>query len=288
VSPAQSTDAAAVAAEVLRSRRYRWVAPDLIARLAGEAVAGSARPAEAVKRVKRRLHQVCGAYVSDVRPEAILEELREASAEGGLAELRAACRRVLARHASTRERLPVLETFYPAVFARTGIPRVLLDVACGLGPLAWPWMGLPPDVVYRAYDVDRRLVEIVDGFLTLVGVPHEAAQRDVVGCPPEGPADVALLLKSAPCLEQQAPGSTRRLFEALDVRHVVLSYPTRSLGGAARSMIAHYRAQVDALLTGSPWRVAELPFPLETVYVLTRPELGDPYHEPGDAGPGGL
>jgi 16S rRNA (guanine(1405)-N(7))-methyltransferase len=281
VSPAPAPDAAAVAAEVLRSRRYRWVAPDLIVRLAGEALAGSARPAEAVKRVKRRLHQVCGAYVSDVRPEAILEELREASARGGPAELHAACRRALARHASTRERLPVLETFYPAVFALTGVPRVLLDVACGLGPLAWPWMGLPSETVYRAYDVDRRLVEVVDGFLTLVGVPHVAAQRDVVGCPPGGPADVALLLKSAPCLEQQAPGSTGRLLDALDARHVVLSYPTRSLGGASRSMVAHYRAQLAALLSGSSWRVAELPFPLETVYVLSR-------SEPGDAGSGGL
>jgi 16S rRNA (guanine(1405)-N(7))-methyltransferase len=271
VSPDAGKDVAAVSAEVLRSARYRWVAPDLVARLAAESLAVSPRPADAVKRTKRRLHQLCGAYVWAVRPEAILAGLRDALERDGPDGLRAACRVALSRHASTRERLPELDSFYPAIFAHTGVPRSILDVACGLGPLAWPWMGLPPRTRYLAYDVDRRLVQLVDGFLTLCDVPHEAELRDVVARPPSDPVDVALLLKSAPCLDQQAPGAAKRLLEILPARHVVLSYPTRSLGGAGKGMVAHYRAHLEGMLAGTGREVATVPFASETVYVLSRP-----------------
>jgi 16S rRNA (guanine(1405)-N(7))-methyltransferase len=275
-SGGEGEPAAAVAAEALRSRRYRWVAPELVERLAGEALIGSRRPADAVKRLKRRLHQICGAYVWEVRPDAVLAELRGAQERSGPEGLRAACRRALARHASTRERLPVIEDFYRAIFARTGPPGRVLDLACGLGPLAWPWMGLPAQTGYVAYDVDRRLVELVDGALTLCGVGHVAALRDVIGRPPEEPADVALLLKAAPCLEQQDPGGTRRMLGALRARRLVVSFPTRSLGGADRGMRGHYRAQLDAIVAGTPWEPASaaaperIDFPLETVYLLGR------------------
>ena len=262
-----------ITGEVLRSRRYRWIAPQAVTRLAAEALPGSRNEAEAVKRTKRRLHQACGAYLSDLRPEEILDRLRAARDRGGTPGLREATRDVLARHASTRERLPVLEAFYRSIFERTGTPGVLLDVACGLGPLAWPWMGLPAGTAYHAYDVDRRLVDLVDGFLTLCEVPHVATLRDVIADPPAEPADVALLLKAAPCLEAQSPGSPARLLRALGaapVRCVVLSYPARSLGGSEKGMVDHYRRQVDGLVDEADWSRMELSFPAETVYLLTR------------------
>jgi 16S rRNA (guanine(1405)-N(7))-methyltransferase len=270
VSPETGEQVAAVTAEVLRSARYRWVAPDLVARLAAQSLAISPRPVDAIKRTKRHLHQVCGAFVRDVRPEATLADLRAALEQDGPAGLRAACRVALARHASTRERLPDLEAFYPAIFSHTGAPRSILDLACGLGPLAWPWMGLPPSIQYSAYDVDQRLVQLVDGFLTLLDVPHVVQLRDVVALPPRQPVDVALLLKGAPCLDQQAPGSARRLLEALSARHVALTYPNRSLGGAGKGMVAHYRAHLEGMLAGAGWEVATVPFSSETVYVLSR------------------
>ncbi|MGH2350047.1 MAG: 16S rRNA methyltransferase [Chloroflexota bacterium] len=259
-----------VAAEVLRSRRYRWIAPDLVRRLVREEVPRSRNRADTVKRTKRRLHQSFGAYVWDIRPDEALAQLRAARDTGDEARLRDACREILSRHASTRERLPVLDRFYPEVFQITGAPQVLIDVACGLGPLALPWMSLPPGASYLAFDIDRRLIELVDGFLDLCGVPHLTEVRDVAAQPPATPADVALLLKTAPCLEQQHAGSARRLIAALHARHIVLSFPTRSLGGASKGMVEHYRDQLTTMVVGSDWRITELLFPPELVYVLTR------------------
>jgi 16S rRNA (guanine(1405)-N(7))-methyltransferase len=222
------------------------------------------------------LHQVFGAYATEIDPVRALASLHQARATGGAA-WQQACVDLMGRHASTRERLPILGRFYREIFAITGPPTSVLDLACGLGPLALPWMALPPESVYEACDVDRRLVEVVDGFLSLAGQPHQAILRDVVADPPLVPAHVAFLLKSAPCLEQQAPGSARRLLERLNAQWLVVSYPTRSLGGAGKGMLATYRSQFRALIEGLAGSVDELLFPGELVYVArcVSSSLGD-------------
>jgi 16S rRNA (guanine(1405)-N(7))-methyltransferase len=257
----------AVVRETLRSRRYRWVAPELVARLARDGAAGARNEADAVKRTKRRLHQVFGAYAMEIEPTKALEQLRVA-AHAGPDVLRGACADLMSRHASSRERLPILDQFYRDIFAVTGPPARVLDLACGLAPLALPWMGLPPKTVYTACDVDRRLVQIVDGFLTLAGQPHGALLCDVLAAPPASHADVALLLKSAPCLEQQGAGSTALLLQKLDATWIVVSYPTRSLGGAGKGMLATYRRQFTSLATRLDLQAEEVLFPNELVYVV--------------------
>src|ERR671924_466114 len=109
-----------VVAEVLRSPRHRWLASDVVTRVAATESPKARTQADAVKRTKRRLHQAFGAYLGDLRPEAALDQLTAAwrSADPGAFEQ--VCRRLLAQHASTRERLPVLETFYREIFAHTG------------------------------------------------------------------------------------------------------------------------------------------------------------------------
>ena len=256
-----------VCAEVLRSRRYRWIAPDLVRRLAQDELALSRNRAEAAKRTKRRLHQICGAYLWEIDPVDHLAQIAAARA-GGDAALKAACRQLMARHASTRERLPILDRFYGEIFAVTGRPHHILDVACGLGPLAIPWMDLPAGAHYRAYEIDRRLVELTDGFLSICGVPHAVELLDVAASPPAAEAGVTLVLKTLPCLEQQAPGSARRLLDALHAPHVVISYPTRSLGGAAKGMVEQYRVQLLSMANPARWKIEELLFPSELVFVL--------------------
>jgi 16S rRNA (guanine(1405)-N(7))-methyltransferase len=259
-----------VVAAVLQSRRYRWLAPDVVSRLARAELTRSFTVPEAIKRTKRRLHQIFGAYVSDIRADAALAAVAAAQRSGDPAAVRTACAALLRQHASTRERLPLLDTFYRDIFGATGAPRVLLDLACGLNPLCWPWMNLAPDTQYTAYDIDRRVIQLVGGFLTLCGVPHTVDVLDLAARSPAQSGDVALLLKALPCLERQEAGSARRLLTELNVRHVVVSFPTRSLGGASKGMLHQYREVLASLLTGLPWRASELRAHPELVYVLDR------------------
>jgi 16S rRNA (guanine(1405)-N(7))-methyltransferase len=176
-------------------------------------------------------------------------------------------------HASTRERLPILDTFYERIFAITGVPTSVVDIACGLNPLAAPWMGLPDDARYVAYDIDSAMLGFVDGVLSLLGIDHRAELRDIVADPPNDACDVALFLKTIPCLDQQDPAAASRVLRAIQARHVVVTFPTRSLGGHGKGMARNYRARFETLLEdlGQGFTLAgEIEMEGELVFVVDR------------------
>jgi 16S rRNA (guanine(1405)-N(7))-methyltransferase len=255
---------------VLRSSRYHDVDPSLVERLAAEELVRSRDADDAVKRVKRRLHQAIGAFRGAGRGDA-LGKLR-AAWTGDLAEagFRAATTELLATHASTRERLTDLPAFYDPIWEITGSPARLLDIGCGLAPLALPWMGLDPTTVYHAVDADRRPLDTVGAFLDLVGQPHVAESVDAVAAPPAAPADVALLLKLVTTLDRQHPDAAAALLGRLPVHHAVVSFALRSLGGRGRGREATYRRRMDRLAAGVGRirDVRERSVPSELVFVV--------------------
>jgi 16S rRNA (guanine(1405)-N(7))-methyltransferase len=250
---------------VLRSTRYRSVDPILVARLAAEELPKARNADDAVKRVKRRLHQAVGAFRRQPR----------AASRWPVADpeaLRAACRDVMRTHASTRERLPVLERFHAPIWEITGVPRRVLDLGCGLHPLAVPWMDIG-DAWYVATDVDAGTLRIVGGFLEAVGQPHRIELRDLVTGPPSEPADVAFALKLVTTLDRQDQGAATRLVRHVRARHVVVSFAARSLGGRTGrgGRERTYRDRLDRLVAeaGRVRAVAEASVPNELVFVLT-------------------
>ncbi len=252
---------------VRRSSRYRDVDPALVGRLAAEELPRARNADDAVKRVKRRLHQAVGAF-RGASPKSSL-----ATAWGGDlhdSSFRAACVDVMRGHASTRERLPHLDGFYAGIWARTGVPGRVLDLGCGLNPLALPWMGLG-GAAYHAHDVDERQLATVRGFLSLVGQPHEVRATDLVAQTPGDVADVALLLKLVTTLDRQDPGAATRLLRGLRVRHAVVSFAAGSLGGRADARGRTYRRRLQRLAeeAGGVREVAEASVPGELVFVLT-------------------
>jgi len=258
----------AVVARVLASRRYRTLAPALVRRLTLEELPKARNDADAEKRVKRRLHQIFGAYATRLGYQGILTALRQAADSGDPAALRDACRAAMAGHASTRERLPLIERFYDAIFSVTGPPASLLDTGCGLNPLAAPWMRLPAGCEYLAVDIDLELVEFLNAALPLLGVGGRAEPIDVVDTPPAGHFDVALLLKAVPCLDQQRPGIAAGLLASIHATWFVVSYPTRSLGGHGKGMARTYRASFEAIADHLQRPFTPLEFPGELVFVL--------------------
>jgi len=267
----------AVAEAVAESRRYRAVDPSVVRRLAREELGRAHGRDDAVKRVKRRLHQAVGAYRPGVGGDQLARDLERLRAARGRdpsgAELRAACQSLLARHASTRERLPFLDRYYAGIWDATGgAPATLVDLGCGLAPLALPWMGLSSSVRYHVIDADTAAIQLVDAFLSLVGQPHLAVARDLAAPFTPPAADVALLLKLVPILDRQDSTASLRLLRSLHARHVVLSFPVRSLGGRRRGMESTYRRRVDSLLAAlvpGVQHLTEASVPNELVVVAT-------------------
>lgn len=239
---------AEIVERVRRSSRYRDVDPALVERLTAEELPKSRNADDAVKRVKRRLHQAVGAFRSGMAGD---EPMRS--------------------HASTRERLPYLGSFYQRTWSITGVPSSILDLGCGLNPLALPAMGLAPDARYVAIDVDERPLAAVRAYLEQSGQPHEVRTLDLVSSVPDDAADVALMLKLVTTLDRQDPDAATRLLQRLRARHAVVSFALRSLGGLADARAVTYRRRMDRLVAdvGRVSTTAEASVPGELVFVLT-------------------
>lgn len=269
MGPLSESDLQAVLEAVSASKKYGGVCPDTVRRIAARELAARRSVKDAVKATKRRLHQVYGAFEQALDAEAAFGELAKAWG-GGEDERRAACRAVLALHSSTRERLPILDRFYPALWEIVGRPDPVLDLGCGLNPLAWPWMGLPPTTTYVPLDIDCQRIAFVNRFLDLAGLAPLARCQDLLTRPPADQASVALMLKLGPTLERQEEGATLRILRELRAPSVVVSFAVASLTGRRKGMEEQYSSQFAAMARGQSWRVTELRFETELAFVVQR------------------
>jgi 16S rRNA (guanine(1405)-N(7))-methyltransferase len=252
------------------SSRYASVAEETVRRLAQSALAAAhGNVNDAVKRTKRGLHEIFGAYLpSTPRYDKMLGLIKQAPDQEAL---RDALSRTMSTHASTKERLPILTEFYTEIFGRLDEqPKVIADLACGMNPLAVHWMPVAEDVVYRASDIDTRLMAFLDEALTALGVQHEAGVRDLLLGPDETPADVTFLLKTVPCIETQQREHGWGLIDAINSPVVVVSFPTKSLGQRSKGMYRTYSTNFAKHAAEQPWQVEELEFGNELVYLVRK------------------
>ena len=143
---------------VQSSQKYAAISEDMIRAIGLRELAARRNLKEAIKATKNKLHQVAGAYLEARLPYgewlALLSETRTTSDERQADRrccdrqftilnfqfsIRQACREIMRHHASTRERLPILESFYATTLASLGPVHSVLDLACGL--TRWRWRG---------------------------------------------------------------------------------------------------------------------------------------------------
>lgn len=259
---------------VLAASKYRSVSVGLVREISRIEVGKGRGFKDAVKAVKNKLHQVAGAYAEGIgegsgRPYGRwLGELREAAGSGDVEDVKGVCRRIMGSHASTRERLPVLEEFYGKIFEELPEVRSVVDVACGLNPLAIPWMKLATGARYVAYDIYEDMMGFLGEAIGVLGVEGSGVVRDVVGEPPGEEVDLALVLKAVPCLEQIDKGAGKRLLDGLRARNMVISFPVASLGGRDKGMAANYEARFWEFAEGRGWEVKKLLFRTELVFLV--------------------
>lgn len=252
---------------VSQASKYRHIAPDLIKTVGAQELEKRRSFKEAVKATKNKLHQVGGAYQeSKIDYARALDTIDPEN-------LHQSCREVMRLHRSTAERLPILDEFYTTIFAELEPVQSILDIASGLNPLALPWMDLPNDVAYTAVDIYADMIDFLNQFFAKIGVNGNALVQDVVFAPPEQPVDCAFILKTLPVLEQLDKLAVLRLFDKLNARQLVISFPLQSLGGRKKGMEAHYAAQFAAQFerweNGRSWHVKPLHFSTELVYIVT-------------------
>lgn len=258
-------------AEVQSSPKYRAIHPGLVRRIAAQELAKGRKPKEAIKAVRNKLHQVGGAYQEiPIDYTKLITEMETLPAQLDSPELQTFCRRAMQQHASTRERLTILEQLFSQALAPLAPVQSLLDLACGLNPLALPWMPLAADAPYFACDIYSDQVDFLNRFLAHVGRPGHAELRDLTAELPAQPVQVALLLKTIPCLEQVDKSIGPRLLDGIPAEHLLVSFPVTSLGGRGKGMLENYEAHFMQLATGRNWRIRRFEFASELAFLVSR------------------
>ena len=259
---------------VLTNSHYKDIAPSLISSIGKQELAKRRNAKEALKATKNKLHQVTGAYMdSKTHYDSWLVELRTAvrtELAGNTSNVRELCKHIMSYHASTRERLPIIDKFYTEIFAHLPPIHSILDIACGLNPLALPWMPLAVDACYLAYDIHQPMMDFLQAWLEINSIKGQASVCDVLAACPQQKVDVALLLKTLPCLEQVDKTVGRRLLATIQAEFLVVSYPAHSLGGRSKGMAEYYEGYFRELVAQEPWQVTRLAFSNELVFVVQK------------------
>jgi 16S rRNA (guanine(1405)-N(7))-methyltransferase len=257
--------------EIKASRKYRGagIPDETVADILRQALARHDKPSEALRSAKAILHNVMAPYLGEPDYSRAWSVLDAAFASNNTDAVRQAAREILAQHDSTRERLPYLAEFYAAI--RNACPSIytVLDLACGLNPFALPWMGLPDDAAYHAYDIHQPRVELVNHFLGGLGLAPLAEARDVLVNPPQVKADAAFLFKEAHRIEKRRKGASRSLAQSLHARVTFISLPNRSLD-RRRDLGARMQRLIEEIFDGQPGSLRSVEFPGETLYWLER------------------
>jgi 16S rRNA (guanine(1405)-N(7))-methyltransferase len=218
-----------LAQRIRSSAKYRGLNECLVRRVTTDAAQRFRDRGQADKYARRKLHQAFGAFLNG-SPAREVTAMVDA-VRSGRTDLRTAALSAMRAHASSAERVSALVPFYDLLAEWCGIPGSVADLACGLNPLAIPWMRLSPGASYWACEVDAELVAALAGLDQVMPVRFTAVCCDLVASPPALRADVALMLKTVTTIDQQDAGAASRVLAALDCRHVVLSLPRRSLSG---------------------------------------------------------
>ncbi len=225
------------------------------------------RPKDGLKAARAKLHRVIAMYLGDPDYVAVQQQLSAVFASGS--DPRPLCAEILSAHDSTRERLEIASDFFSRLFAITGVPGTLLDVACGLNPLFFPWMHLDA-LTLVAYDIQRQRVDFLNAYITLQpGLNGLCIQQDILVDLPREAGDVALLLKEIHRFEDRHRGSTRPLLDALQTRWIAVSLPTRNLTGQ-RDLRERHRALFERVTFGANWKVTEIEFSNELVFCIDK------------------
>lgn len=258
--------------EAVRAKAsYAGISIDLIRWLGAQELNKRRNVKEAARHTRSRLHQAGGAYLEEKLDLARWQaELEETPREMQDPALQAFCQRLMAAHASSRERLPILDQFFQQTLREIAPLSSILDIGCGLTPLSIPWMPVSKDLVYYGLDIYSGLAEFLSGFLRHVGIAGEVRVYNLLNglAPDMPPVQLAMLLKTVTCLELLDRTVTDRLLDSLQAEYLLVSYPVHSLGGKSKGMLATYERHFADLASRRGWQAKQYLFKTEMAFLV--------------------
>jgi len=257
--------------EIKKKPKYARVSEDIIRRIGEQQLQKRSSMKETIKATLSKLHQIGGAFLEH-QPDfnEWSNELKDLPSDPHVPETQEFCLKKMKEHASTNERLPYLTDFYQTCLKPISPVQSILDLGCGIHPLAIPWMPLSSDPMYLGMDIFEDMTDFDRRFLQHIHLRGQVLCKDFLGALPRQKFQLALALKIIPLVDQISRPLTRPWLESIPASHILLTFPKFSLGLKNKGMPDHYSERLDQLITGSNWKVESFEFPAELTFLLHR------------------
>lgn len=170
--------------------------------------------------------------------------------------------KLIAKHASTRERLP----YYPLIkeLVCNGKPVSILDLGCGLNPLVL----VESSTQYYAYDIRQDEIDLINAFFKKKGIAGHAQVADIrTASFPH--ADVCLLWKVIDLVDGSGHKKAEQLLKTIPCPRIIVSFSTKTLSG--KPMNHPQRGWIERLCTRLGYRFHLEKIPNELFYIIEKP-----------------
>jgi hypothetical protein len=225
---------------------------------------------EIIKKIRAELREVYGVFIQEHYNKRFkfLEELKKnPSLESH--------NKILALHKSSQERLPYYPVVCKKIFEITGIPKKIVDFACGLNPFSYPYIasfGIKPE--YVACDLAEKDLEFINEYFRIMKIKGSVKKIDLIkdgtevgGITKE--ADLVFLLKALDSLEAIKWGNSEALLSKIKAKFIVVSFSTKSLGGK-KAIKKEKRSWFERLAKKLGFKIQAFEIPGELFYIINR------------------
>jgi len=256
-------------AAVKKKAKYSSISADIIRYLGEQEIAKRASLKEAIKSTCSKLHQVSGAYLENhpdfskwlIELEALPHNLQSL-------EIKQYCRDKMQAHTSTAERLRIIDEFFQCCLERLAPVHSVLDLGCGINPLALPWIPLVDDPIYQGIDIFEDMTRFDQRFLQHVHLRGRVNCADFLGELPKQRFQVAFALKIIPLVDQLKKEFTHQWLESIPADYLLVSFPIFSLSGKGKRMLENYSIRMMQLIEGGNWKMEQFEFSTELAFLL--------------------
>jgi len=256
---------------VLNKKKYQQIDTGLIREIVEQETSKGRKPKDTEKAILGKLHQIGAAYFEQSPDYAGWESSLSSLPDDLQAPAtRAYCIALMAHHHSTHERQYILEDFFQETLAAIQPISSILDLACGLNPLALPWMPIERHVQYYGCDIFRDMVDFLQTFAIHFHIQGHFDTCNVFDLQFPQKAKVAFLLKTLPCLEQVEKGFAPDLLRSIPAEFILVSYPVSSLSGKNKGMQETYTEQFMELMEGLKWPFQSFTFSSEIAFLIEK------------------
>lgn len=181
--------------------------------------------------------------------------------------------KILELHKSSKERLPYYDLIYKKIIKITGTLRRIVDLACGLNPLSYPYLlSLNCKPEYVACDLAKKDLEFVQEYFKMLKIKGKTEQLDLINDVKKlaeltKNSDAALLLKTLDGLEAVERGFSEELLAHISSRFIIVSFSTKSIGGK-KNIKKEKRSWFERLLEKRNLEFQSFEVPGEIFYII--------------------